>query len=89
MPELTQNIGLLSPEFALAGLALAILAIDLFLPDDKKKLTPWLSAAGLAGIIGTRAKVPSVAPRRFAEQILRNCSPGVLRVAQRMVFSPA
>ena len=51
MPELTQNIGLLSPEFALAGLALAILAIDLFLPDDKKKLTPWLSAAGLAGII--------------------------------------
>ncbi|PKB64810.1 MAG: hypothetical protein BZY80_01685 [SAR202 cluster bacterium Io17-Chloro-G2] len=51
MPELTQNIGLLSPEFALAGLALGILAIDLFLPDGKKQVTPWLSAAGLAGII--------------------------------------
>ena len=51
MAGLTENIGLLSPEFALTGLALAILAIDLFLPDDKKKLTPWLSAAGLAGII--------------------------------------
>ena len=51
MAGLTENIGLLTPEFALAGLALGVLAVDLLLPDGKKKLIPWLSVAGLAGII--------------------------------------
>lgn len=35
----------------MAGLAMGVLAVDLVLPDGKKKLIPWLSAAGLAGII--------------------------------------
>lgn len=51
MAGLTENIGLLTPEFALAGLAIGVLAVDLLLPAGKKKLIPWLSAAGLAGII--------------------------------------
>ncbi len=51
MNGLTENIGLLTPEFALAGLAFAVFAVDLLLPEGKKQLIPWLSVAGLAGII--------------------------------------
>ncbi|PKB78630.1 MAG: hypothetical protein BZY88_17440 [SAR202 cluster bacterium Io17-Chloro-G9] len=51
MSGLTENIRLLTPEFALAGLAMAVLAVDLLLPEGKKRLVAWLSVAGLAGII--------------------------------------
>ncbi|HIN05423.1 MAG TPA: hypothetical protein EYM65_04180, partial [Dehalococcoidia bacterium] len=48
---MTDNLGLLTPEFALAGLAFLVLAVDLFLPRDKKHLLAWLSVAGLVGVI--------------------------------------
>ena len=51
MTGLTDNLDLLTPEFALAGLAFLVLAVDLFLPDDKKHLLAWLSIAGLLGLI--------------------------------------
>ena len=51
MTGLTDNLDLLTPEFALAGLAFLVLAIDLFIPDDKKHWLAWLSVAGLAGLI--------------------------------------
>ena len=51
MTGLTENIHLLAPEFALAGLALAVFAIDLVLPAGRKALTPWFTAAGLLGVI--------------------------------------
>ena len=51
MPGLTDNLHLLTPEFALAGLAFAVFALDLVLPDGRKELTAWLSIAGLLGLI--------------------------------------
>ena len=51
MQGLTTNLDLLTPEFALAGLAFLVLAVDLVLPDDKKDLLAWLSIAGLLGLI--------------------------------------
>ena len=48
---LTANLHLLSPEFALAGLAFAVFAVDLVLPDNRKELAAWLSVAGLLGLI--------------------------------------
>ena len=49
--ELTANLHLLTPEFALAGLALLVLAVDLVTPDNRKALLAWLSVLGLAGLI--------------------------------------
>ena len=51
MNGLTENIDLLSPEFALAGLALTVFVVDLLLPHGKKQGVAWLSVAGLTGII--------------------------------------
>ena len=48
---LTANLHLLTPEFALAGLAFAVFAADLLLPDNRKELAAWLSVAGLLGLI--------------------------------------
>ena len=48
---LTANLHLLLPEFLLAGLALLVLAIDLFLPENRKHLLAWLSVVAIAGII--------------------------------------
>ena len=48
---LTANLDLLTPEFALAGLAFAVFAMDLVLPDHRKQLLAWLSIAGLVGLI--------------------------------------
>lgn len=45
--NLTANLHLLTPEFALSAFALAIFAIDLFLPNNRKELLGWLSALGL------------------------------------------
>ena len=50
--SLTENLHLLLPEFLLAALALLVFAIDLFLPDRHKNLLAWMSAAGLAGLVG-------------------------------------
>ena len=52
MPDLTANIQLLTPEFALAGLAFLVFAIDLVLPEDRKHLLGWLSIVGLIALIG-------------------------------------
>jgi len=51
MPGLTANLQLLTPEFALAGLALAVFAVDLVVPEDRKNLLGWLTIAGLLGLI--------------------------------------
>ena len=51
MPGLTANLELLTPEFALAGLAFLVFTFDLLLPDDRKHLLAWLSIAGLGGLI--------------------------------------
>lgn len=48
---LTANLHLLSPEFALAGLAFAVFAADLLLPANRKEPAAWLSVAGLLGLI--------------------------------------
>lgn len=51
MPELTNNLYLLTPEFALAGLAFLVFAADLLVPDNRKELLGWLSIVGLLGLI--------------------------------------
>ena len=51
MMPLTDNLHLLTPEFALAGLAVAVFAVDLLLPDEKKDLLPWMSIGGLIALI--------------------------------------
>ena len=48
--NLTANLHLLTPEFALAGLALVVFLLDLFVPNDRKHLLGWLSALGLVGL---------------------------------------
>lgn len=51
MNNLTDNVELLTPEFALAGLAFLVFVVDLFLPKDRKGFLPWLSIAGLLALI--------------------------------------
>jgi NADH-quinone oxidoreductase subunit N len=51
MPELTQNLHLLTPEFALAGLAFLVFAVDLFLPDNRKHWLAGISISGLLALI--------------------------------------
>ncbi|HAA96220.1 MAG TPA: NADH-quinone oxidoreductase subunit N [Dehalococcoidia bacterium] len=51
MNSLTDNLELLTPEFALAGLAFLVFVVDLFLPEDRKTILPWLSIAGLIALI--------------------------------------
>ena len=48
---MTENLHLLLPEFLLAVLAILVLGIDLFLPEERKNLLAWLSVAGLAGLL--------------------------------------
>jgi len=49
--SLSENIDLLTPEFALAGLAFLVFAVDLFLPEGRKGMLAWLSMAGLIALI--------------------------------------
>ena len=49
--DLTANLHLLTPEFALAGFAFVIFALDLLLPEDRKDLLGWLSVLGLIGLV--------------------------------------
>ena len=51
MPGLTANLELLTPEFALAGLAFLVFALDLVLPLHRKQWLGWLSITGLLGLI--------------------------------------
>ena len=51
MNSLTENLDLLTPEFALAGLAFLVFLVDLFLPEDRKEYLAWLSIAGLLALI--------------------------------------
>ena len=51
MTSLTENLDLLTPEFALAGLAFLVFAVDLFLPEGKKGYLAWISVAGLIALI--------------------------------------
>ncbi|PKB70791.1 MAG: hypothetical protein BZY87_09755 [SAR202 cluster bacterium Io17-Chloro-G6] len=51
MNSLTDNLDLLTPEFALAGLAFLVFVIDLFLPEDRKTYLAWVSIAGLLALI--------------------------------------
>ncbi len=50
--ELNLDYSLLTPEFCLAGLAALILALDLFVPQVRKEWFPYITAAGLVGILG-------------------------------------
>ena len=49
--ELNLDYSLLTPEFCLAGLAAIILGIDLFAPQVRKAWLPYITAAGLIGIL--------------------------------------
>ena len=49
--SLTTNLYLLTPEFALAGLAFLVFAVDLVLPEGRKNLLGWLSIVGLVALI--------------------------------------
>ena len=49
--SLTDNLELLTPEFALAGLAFLVFAADLILPETRKNLLGWFSIAGLIALI--------------------------------------
>ena len=49
--ELTANLHLLTPEFALTALAFLVFTVDLFLPERRKEWLAGLAAAGLLGVI--------------------------------------
>ncbi len=49
--SLTDNLELLTPEFALAGLAFLVFVADLFLPETRKNLLGWTSIVGLIALI--------------------------------------
>ena len=51
MTSLSDNLDLLTPEFALAGLAFLVLAVDLLLPEGRKLYLAWLSIAGLIALM--------------------------------------
>ena len=50
--ELNLDYSLLTPEFCLGGLAALIFALDLFVPRFRKEWLPYVTAAGLVGILG-------------------------------------
>lgn len=50
-PELTANLHLLAPEFALTALAFLVFTVDLFLPERRKEWLAGLAALGLLGVI--------------------------------------
>ena len=51
MPGLTDNLYLLTPEFALAGLAFLVFILDLVMPEGRKELLGWLAIVGLVGVM--------------------------------------
>ena len=51
MTSLSDNLYLLTPEFALAGLAFLVFTVDLLLPEGRKIYLAWLSMAGLIALM--------------------------------------
>ena len=51
MSPLSDNLELLTPEFALAGLAFLVFALDLFLPEGKKRPLAFVSIIGLIALV--------------------------------------
>ncbi|MEO2141082.1 MAG: hypothetical protein ABGX63_02760, partial [bacterium] len=51
MSPLSDNLELLTPEFALTGLAFLVFALDLFLPEGKKRLLAFVSIFGLIALV--------------------------------------
>ena len=51
MNPLSDNLELLTPEFALAGLAFLVFALDLFLPEGKKRPLAFVSIIGLIALV--------------------------------------
>lgn len=47
------EFSLLLPEFLLVGLAFALFALDLFIPNDRKGVIPFLAVAGLLAVAGS------------------------------------
>ena len=47
------DFSLFLPEFLMAGLALLVLGVDLFLPSDRKHWLAYLSVAGVLGTMGS------------------------------------
>jgi len=50
--ELNLDYSLLAPEFCLGGLAVLIFALDLFVPQFKREWLPYVTVAGLIGVLG-------------------------------------
>ena len=76
--NLTANLHLLTPEFVLAGFAFLVFILDLLLPEDRKDLLGWLSAAGLVALA-----VLSVLMLRGEQETLYN---GLLAVDAYALF---
>lgn len=64
MPIPPEDLWALIPEFWLAGLGLALLVLDLFVPADRKRLVGWAAVVGLAlgllpiaGALGSPARL--------------------------------
>jgi len=49
---LNQDYSLLTPEYCLAVLAALVVALDLFVPQFRKDWLPFVTAAGLLGVLG-------------------------------------
>ena len=47
------DFALLVPEFLLVGLAFALFTVDLFIPNDKKGILPYLAVIGLLAVAGS------------------------------------
>ena len=47
------DFALLVPEFLLIGLAFVLFTVDLFIPNDKKEVLPYLAVAGLLAVAGS------------------------------------
>ena len=47
------DFALLVPEFLLVGLAFVLFTVDLFVPNDKKGILPFLAVAGLLAVAGS------------------------------------
>ena len=47
------DFALLVPEFLLVGLAFVLFTVDLFIPNDKKGILPYLAVAGLLAVAGS------------------------------------
>ena len=62
--ELTSNLHLLTPEFALTALAFLVFTVDLFLPERSKE---WLAALSVLGLVGVIVIALLMLPGRHAE----------------------